>query len=250
MTGSNTSANTMNGTTTAATLAAVREATAVLTGVVERFAETDFTRPSLLPGWTRGHVVTHLARNADALVNLLTWARTGIEHAAYPSRADRDADIADGAKRLGQIQREDLVAACDRFMVEATRLTQEDWAARVQNATGGPMIASQIPQMRLFEVWTHLVDLNADVGFDAVPTGHLDLVLDRALLPHLNRTDGNPLRLTVVLPDGSQRSWELAIAQEGGSEVSGSAAAALTWLTGRGKPSGLVGTLPELGAWG
>ncbi|MGH3861677.1 maleylpyruvate isomerase family mycothiol-dependent enzyme [Actinokineospora sp.] len=250
MTGSNTSANTMSATTTAATLAAVREATAVLTGVVERFAETDFTRPSLLPGWTRGHVVTHLARNADALVNLLTWARTGIEHAAYPSRADRDADIADGANRLGQIQREDLVAACDRFMVEATRLGHEDWAARVLNATGGPMVAAQIPQMRLFEVWTHLVDLDASVGFDAVPTGHLDLLLDRALLPHRARTDGHPLRLTVALPDGSQRSWVLAIAQDGDSEVSGSAASALTWLTGRGTPTDLTGPLPHLPAWG
>lgn len=240
----------MNGTTTAATLAAVREATAVLTGVVERFAETDFTRPSLLPGWTRGHVVTHLARNADALVNLLTWARTGIEHAAYPSWADRNADIADGASRLGQIQREDLVAACDRFMVEATRLGHEDWAARVQNSSGTPVAAAQIPQMRLFEVWTHLVDLDFEVGFDAVPTGHLDLLLDRALLPHRNRTDGHPLRLTVSLPDGSQRSWELAIAQDGDSEVTGSAAAALTWLTGRGTPAGLTGPLPELGAWG
>ncbi|MBC6449957.1 maleylpyruvate isomerase family mycothiol-dependent enzyme [Actinokineospora sp. HBU206404] len=240
----------MNGTTTAATLAAVREATAVLTGVVERFAETDFTRPSLLPGWTRGHVVTHLARNADALVNLLTWARTGIEHAAYPSRADRDADIADGASRLGQIQREDLIAACDRFMVEATRLGHEDWAARVQHPSGDPIVAARIPQMRLFEVWTHLVDLDADVGFDAVPNGHLDLVLDRALLPHLNRTDGHPLRLTVSLPDGSERSWELAIAPDGGSEVSGPAAAALTWLTGRGKPADLVGPIPDLGPWG
>ena len=35
--------------------------------------------PSRLPGWSRGHVLSHLARNADALVNLLTWARTGIE---------------------------------------------------------------------------------------------------------------------------------------------------------------------------
>ena len=27
--------------------------------------------PSPLPGWTRGHVLTHLARNADGLGNLL-----------------------------------------------------------------------------------------------------------------------------------------------------------------------------------
>ena len=41
--------------------------------------------PSRLPGWTRGHVLSHLARNADALVNLLTWARTGTEARMYAS---------------------------------------------------------------------------------------------------------------------------------------------------------------------
>ena len=40
--------------------------------------DADPSAPSLLPGWTRGHVLTHVARNADSLVNLLTWARTGV----------------------------------------------------------------------------------------------------------------------------------------------------------------------------
>jgi hypothetical protein len=40
----------------------------------------DFDEPSLLPGWPRRTVVAHVARNADALVNLLTWARTGWRH--------------------------------------------------------------------------------------------------------------------------------------------------------------------------
>src|SRR5260370_71465 len=29
--------------------------------------------PSPLPGWARGHVLTHLARNPDGLRNLLIW---------------------------------------------------------------------------------------------------------------------------------------------------------------------------------
>jgi len=245
MSGLNTSSHTTNGT-----LAAVESATAVLTAVVDRFGEADFARPSLLPGWTRGHVVTHLARNADALVNLLTWARTGIEHAAYPSRADRDAAINAGATRLGQVQREDLIAASARFQVEAGRLTEADWAVAVQHPHGEPIPAVEIPERRLFEVWTHLVDLDAGVGFDAVPAEHLDLMLDRATHPVLSRTGGAPVRLRVDLPDGRQRSWEFAIGtQDGGTDLSGSAAAALSWLTGRGDAE-LDGTPPELAAWG
>src|SRR5690349_12024814 len=43
--------------------------------------------PSLLPGWSRGHVLTHLARNADGGRRLLSWARTGIENVEYASLA-------------------------------------------------------------------------------------------------------------------------------------------------------------------
>ena len=55
--------------------------------------------PSHLPGWTRGHVLTHLARNADGLCNLLVWARTGVATPQYASYEDRDAGIAAGAGR-------------------------------------------------------------------------------------------------------------------------------------------------------
>ena len=55
--------------------------------------------PSGLPGWTRGHVLTHLSRNADALVNLLTWARTGVPIPMYSSSDQRNSDIEAGSRR-------------------------------------------------------------------------------------------------------------------------------------------------------
>ena len=65
----------------------------VVAGLVDRLGDEELAADSALPGWSRAHVVAHLARNADALVNLLTWARTGVETPMYPSRAVRDADI-------------------------------------------------------------------------------------------------------------------------------------------------------------
>ena len=62
-----------------------------------RLTDQEFDRPSLLPGWDRRHVVAHVARNADALVNLMTWARTGEETPMYPSVEARDAGIAEAA---------------------------------------------------------------------------------------------------------------------------------------------------------
>ena len=55
--------------------------------------------PSLLPGWTRGHVLTHVARNADGLVNLMRWARTGTKIPMYASAESRSADVEAGSGR-------------------------------------------------------------------------------------------------------------------------------------------------------
>jgi hypothetical protein len=40
-------------------------ATDSLVDGIGRLTDADARGPSLLPGWTRGHVLTHLARNAD-----------------------------------------------------------------------------------------------------------------------------------------------------------------------------------------
>jgi maleylpyruvate isomerase len=227
-------------------LAAVRQATERLYAEVSRLDDGDIVRPSLLPAWTRAHVITHLARNADALVNLLTWARTGIEHPMYTSRADRDADIEEGAHRLPQVIREDLLAASTRFDVAADRLTGTDWLAPVAHRTGRVFPASEIPAMRLFEVWVHLVDLDAGLSFDDVPEAHLEQLLEIAVYPHVERTEGTPVQLVVDLPDGGQRRWLLVIPGASADEVTGSAPDILAWLAGRRTGP----DLPVLPAWG
>ena len=52
-------------------------AAAALQAAAEGLTAEQARAPSLLPSWTRGHVLTHVARNADALANLLHTARTG-----------------------------------------------------------------------------------------------------------------------------------------------------------------------------
>jgi len=49
--------------------------------------------PSRLPGWSRAPVATHIARNADAMVNVCTWAKTAIETPMYESKGERDSQI-------------------------------------------------------------------------------------------------------------------------------------------------------------
>ena len=54
--------------------------------------------PSGLPGWTRKHVVAHLAGNAEGMTNLATWARTGTKTPMYVSMDARQADIEERSK--------------------------------------------------------------------------------------------------------------------------------------------------------
>ena len=51
--------------------------------------EDTFAEPSLLPGWTRKHLVAHLAANAEAVRNLATWAATGVPTPMYSSLEQR-----------------------------------------------------------------------------------------------------------------------------------------------------------------
>jgi maleylpyruvate isomerase len=230
-------------------LAAVREATEVLLKEVSGLDDAEIGLPSRLPGWTRAHVVTHLARNADALVNLLTWARTGIEHPMYHSRADRDADIEEGAHRLAQVIREDLIAASARLEHAAGRLSGSDWQATIAHRTGRMFPAGEVPVMRLFEVCVHLVDLDIGVGFDDLRDDHLEQLLDLAVHPHLSRTEGEPVELRVELSDGGQRAWRILVpAAAGSTEISGPASTIVAWLAGRA--DGSSRSLPELPAWG
>lgn len=230
-------------------LAEVDRATRALYEVVAGLDLSALRGPSLLPGWSRGHVVTHLARNADALVNLLTWAKTGVEHQMYPSAVDRDADIDEGAGRLPQLLRADLDAACQRFATAARELPPTAWEAEVAHPKSGPFLAHRVPWLRMREVWFHLVDLDAGVGFADLPPELLEGFLEEAVGQYADRADVPPARVEAVFPDGRQRSWGLTADSASSPIVSGAAADVLGWLTGRQSGALLNGTAPTLPKW-
>src|SRR5262245_33027217 len=131
---------------------------------VEELTDEQVREPSGLPGWTRGHVLAHVARNADALVNLLTWARTGEESPMYPSRQARDDGIVAGAGRTAAEQRADLLESQARFMAAAAQMREADWRARVRwGSDGQDAGADLVPWLRLVELEVHHVDL--DLGY-------------------------------------------------------------------------------------
>ena len=88
---------------------------------------SDLRAPSLLPGWTRGHVLSHLARGADAMRNLLRGARAGQDRPAYASPEARDADIDRSAAAEAKDLVDDLVGSALALRTVARQLPDTAW---------------------------------------------------------------------------------------------------------------------------
>lgn len=194
--------------------------------------------PSRLPNWTRGHVITHVARNADALVNLLAWARTGVETPMYAGVEQRNAEIESGAGRGAAEQLADLRSAEKRLTEAIADLPDEAWNATVRSARGREIPASEVPWMRTREAWIHAADLGG-AGFGDFPADLVDALLDDASAFHA-RGDGPSAVLAA-----SDRDREWSIGSQEGPRVGGTAAELLAWLLGRADGAGLTCDTPD-----
>ncbi|MDX2822854.1 maleylpyruvate isomerase family mycothiol-dependent enzyme [Streptomyces ipomoeae] len=223
----------------------VEEGQRRLSQAVDALPADAVAEPSALPGWTRGHLLTHLARNADALVNLLTWARTDIPTPMYTSPDQRATDIEAGAGRALAQQRTDVRESAARFREAAEALSDDAWSATVTSGQGREIPASEVPWLRAREVWLHLVDLRVGAGMDATPPD-LAWALVRDVAGWMTaRIDAGAELVaeghgTVVL--GTPPS---------GATVTGPPYALAAWLTGRGGTEQLevTGELPDLPRW-
>lgn len=228
-----------------ARMRAVTEATTELLATVETLDDAALAAPSALPGWTRGHVLAHLSRNADSLVNLLLWAHTGVETPQYASAALRDADIEAGAPRPLAEQRTDLAESANRFTGMAGVLSAEQWQVEVRTRQGTPIEANRIPWMRLQEVLIHHVDLGAGYTPARWPADFVAELLGEAAADMGRRQLARPFGIrasdtgfTAVLGTG-----------EPDRVIEAPAAALLAWLLGRGADESLPASLPDLPAW-
>src|ERR1700761_6866760 len=148
---------------------------------VGALSDQALTAPTALPGWTRRYLLSHVAANADALRNLVHWARTGEERRMYVSNSQRDADI---AARPGHA-----------------------WEAKVITAQGLTRSASEIPWMRNREVYIHAIDLGAGTTWTALPAQSLAALPDD--VPARRSAKGGGPALAVAATD-TGHTWEVA----------------------------------------
>ncbi|MFJ9518771.1 maleylpyruvate isomerase family mycothiol-dependent enzyme [Kitasatospora sp. NPDC101801] len=220
----------------AAGLRSVEESTATLLRETGGLTPEAVGEPSALPGWTKGHVLTHLARNADSLVNLLTGARTGREIPQYASPTARDEEIALGAPRPLAEQLADLAASHERFVAAAALLPDEAWTVQIRHRSGYLFPAHELPTKRQMEIEYHLVDLGADYTPRQWPTGFAEQELAR-LAEQFAKVEGLPT-LTLTATDTDRR----ATLGDGPAQlaVEGPVRGLTAWLSGRSDGTGLV----------
>jgi maleylpyruvate isomerase len=212
-----------------------------LATVLGRLTDEEFDTPSLLPGWTRATVLGHVAANADALVNLLTWARTGDETPMYASDEARDAGIAERAALAPDALRGEVLAATERLAGATLGMPAAAWSAQVRTLSGRAVPASEVPWMRCRESWVHAVDLDAGMGFPDIPEDVL-----AALVDDVFRMWDVHDRVPDLAVFAGDREWGT-----GALAVAGTLPAVTAWLTGRSDGADLRadGPLPSLPEW-
>ncbi len=218
-------------------LASVRDATERLLTAAAELDDNAVAAPSRLPGWTRGHVLAHLARNADALVNVLQG------RPMYASEDARNADIERDAPRPLDVQLADVRESAGRFQDAAS--VPADWSRTVELRNGITDSASRLPFRRWVEVELHHVDMGIGYELEDLP----EKFTEREIAFLADRFAGHSEVPPLLVTDGT-RAWSTGRSAAGPEiTVTGSAPELLGWLAGRRDGAGLdvsSGPLPTL----
>ena len=156
-------------------LAGCRAAHRRLCDALERVdADVVLGAPTALPGWTVGHLLTHLARNADSFTGLFAAATRGEVGVQYPGGlAQRNGDIEAGSARPAAV----VVADVGRSIAELEQAwddaTPQVWAATGETVLGATPL-DETPARRWREVVVHLHDLALGLGLASDPAGWPD----------------------------------------------------------------------------
>ena len=232
-------------TDVAARLQAVAAASDRLLATVEGLSVAGFAEPSVLPDWTRAHVVAHLALNAEGLAAALSGLAAGELRPIYASDEARDDDIDALAATDPELVRVRLHTSVVTFGEAVRRVPMESWSGTVDRLPGGPHLAAlETLPMRHREVEIHHADLDAGYAHADWPAPFVGDLLD---VVARDQSGSGPF-LAVATDLG--RTWP--VGEGDGPEVRGTGSALGWWLVGRGSGEGLTsdaGTLPELAPW-
>lgn len=233
-------------------LAWVERGTELFRSAIAGLNESSYGFPSQLQGWTRKHLVAHVAANAQAVGRLLSWASTGKESRMYSSPAQRNADIEVGAKLGGEELTGWFKRSASELAMQLKSLPPDAWQASVVTAQGRTVPAAETPWMRSRELMVHAVDLGTGLSFADLPAPFLTALCDD-IAAHRSATTGTAVAVPSLSLNASDTGgrWEIA----GTADpilVTGTLAAITSYLSGRrwtgiAAPTGV--DVPDLPPW-
>ncbi|EMY32232.1 mycothiol-dependent maleylpyruvate isomerase [Arthrobacter crystallopoietes BAB-32] len=209
-----------------AALLAARNGTAFFSRKLSELPDDELRAPSLLPEWSRAHVVAHVGYNALAISRLMAWATTGTETPMYASWDVRNQEIEDGANLPPSELRSLFEQSAARLAAAWQAAPPEAWSREVRNAQGRMIPASKTVWMRTREVWIHAVDLGSGATFADLPADVLERILQEIVGSWRDRGDGQDL----VLRDTGGASFRVSDGTVADPEI-------------------ISGTLPDVTAW-
>jgi maleylpyruvate isomerase len=145
-------------------------------------------RPSLLPGWSVGHLLTHIARNADSMAWRLEGAALGEVRDQYPGGLEqRSNDIEEGAGRPAAELVDDVRRSGDALERLMADLPLPAWDAPSRTSRGVVETSRDAVLSRWREVVVHHGDLG--VGPVPLPPALVEVWLPRELPRLAERSD-------------------------------------------------------------
>jgi len=211
-----------------------------LTAVTQRLlgdtialADDDWQVLTALSGWSRAHVATHLARQADTLAEMARQIATTHHQINWRSTFN-DADVNAAVFRKAVALQEDLDRSSAELIQAFDLMDDDAWATTVLTSQG-QLPASALVLDRLNEVVIHHVDLR--LGFDFAD---IDPALTRTLLQwNLFRAAPrfSQVELTVVTDEG----FTAILGTGAPITVRGNETNIIGWLTGRKDSSAVLG---------
>jgi maleylpyruvate isomerase len=183
-------------------VAGCAEAQAALLDDIADLSDDVARRPSRLPGWTVGHVLTHIARNADSVVWRLEGAEQGELRDQYPGGLEQRAgEIEAGAGRPAAVLVRDVRQTADHVQRVIAALSPAGWDALSRTSRG----VVEDSRDAVLSRWREVVVHHGDLGLGPVP---LPPALVKVWLPR-------------ELPGLAERSDPAEL---------------LSWVIGRGEP--------------
>lgn len=227
--------------------AALHESEQRLVRTVDSLADDQWSLPSVLPGWTRAHVIAHLALNAEGLASALDDLRHGRPAAMYASNESRDGDIDELAAATPAEIRARLFAAGEQLREMLAALSDDDWTGSIDRVPGGPSFpVMALPATRRREVEIHHADIGCDYRHTDWPRDFCVALLDVVTVDHAANPDTDDFKVSAT---DLGMTWRVGADEP---VVAGPAVDLGWWLVGRGSGDGLStasGVLPRIGAW-